>query len=154
MNFVLRANSTPDEAASWLRQFVRDFGLGFHLDTPLEDYRLPSGDDVFTSSECALLTASLERIFLILGDEAPYEICAHQGSAMLADRLGLKPPLEFNDSDVQHQLLESGTVDELSAWLSWNDSNRICDDHGPNIEERGLQSIEALRELMFRQISR
>lgn len=153
MNIVLPANSTHEDAAWWLRQLVQDVGLGFHLDTPPEDYRLPSGGDLFTSSECAAMSASLERLFVILGDESPYEICARESSVMLAERLGLKPPLEFNDPDVQHELFESGNVDELSMWLCWNGANSSCGDREVYLEELRMQPLETLREMMLDQIS-
>lgn len=154
MNLRLPIDATPDIGASWLRQLVRDFGLGFHPDIAPEDYTLPSGMKCFTSDQCDLLTASLERVFEILGDDLPYEICAGEASAMLAELRGIKPPLEFHDRNFQEQLLSNGTREELIAWLCWNDPNGTYTDRDSEIEDVEILPLEKARDIMLEQISR
>ena len=92
MNLVLSATATVDEAVLWLQQLIRDFGLGFHLDSAPADYVRPDGTDYFTPDECALLNQSLDHLFLILGEERPYDVCADVAFTLLAESQGLKPP--------------------------------------------------------------
>jgi hypothetical protein len=69
MNLVLPVAATPEEAVLWLRQLVRDFGLGFHLDSAPEDYVTPKGQPCFTAEQCAALNESLDHLFVILGED-------------------------------------------------------------------------------------
>lgn len=154
MNIVLPADATSDAAASWLRQLVRDFGLGFHPDTAPEDYIfLLSGENCFTSSQCDALSGSLDCLFEILGDERPYEIGAGESSAMLAESLGLKPPLEYNDPEFQQQLLCNGSLHEVMAWLSWNDPNGIYTDQDSLAEDRTPLTLHQARQILQQQIT-
>lgn len=67
-NPTLPGNADRDDCRRWYRQLVRDFGPGFHPDTPADDYvdakgrRLPT--DVTTA-----LDVSIDRAFTLLGDE-------------------------------------------------------------------------------------
>jgi hypothetical protein len=154
MILFLAADAQKESAASWLKQLVLDFGLGFHLDTRPEDYISTDGTKCFDSDECAVLTQSLINLFAILGDEMPYDICADQASAMFAESLGMKPPLEYHDPDFQNQLLRYGTREELIAWLCWNDPNGIYSDDDSIAEERLPLELDQAREIIRKQITR
>ena len=100
MNLVLSAAATPEEAVLWLRQLVRDFGLGFHLDSAPEDYVTPKGEPCFTAEQCAALNESLNHLFVILGEERPYDVCADEAFTLLAESQGLKLPATGDDPDI------------------------------------------------------
>jgi len=63
---------------------LRDFGPGFHPDTPPAEYVGPEGRAILSGAECAELGRSLDRLFEALGDAAPYEIGAVEAHVMLA----------------------------------------------------------------------
>jgi len=154
MNLYLAEGSPPSQAMLWLQQLVRDFGLGFHLDSAPEDYVQLNGQPVFTRDQSTVLMKSLERLFQILGDERPYEIGADISGALLAESRGLKPPLEYQDRAFQRQLLERGTRDELIAWLCWNDPDGIYTDRDSLLEDRPQLTLAEARQLLRRQLER
>ena len=154
MNLVLAADATRESAISWLEQLVRDFGTGFHLDSRPEDYDWPDGKRYFSSAECDVLNQSLNILFVILGEDMPYEICADQASAMLAESLGMKPPLEYHDPDFQQQLLRCGSREDLITWLCWNDPNGIYSDEDSIAEDRLPLELNQAREILYEQINR
>ena len=154
MNLHLPEGSTPDEARLWLQQLVRNFGLGFHLDTAPEDYVFPDGQSVFTCYQCTALTDSLERLFQILGDEQPYEIGADVACTLLAESRGFKPHLEYHDPVFQQELLRSGTRKQLIAWLCWNDPNGIYTDRDSLAGDRPPLTLAEARQIMRDQIER
>ncbi len=100
VNLVLPVAATPEEAVLWLQQLVRDFGLGFHLDSAPEDYVYSDGTDYFTPTECAALSESLGHLFVILGEERPYDVCADEAFTLLAESQGLKLPATGEDPDI------------------------------------------------------
>ena len=154
MKLSLPHNSTPDEAMRWLQQLVRDFGLGFHLDTEPGDYVRPDGQPSFTCDQCTELTVSMERLFSILGDERPYEIGADAACDLLAESRGMKPPLEYHDPVFQQELLSAGTREHLIAWLCWNDSNGIYTDRSSHADDRPPLTLAESRQIMREQIER
>ena len=100
MNLALPAAATAEEAVLWLQHLIRDFGLGFHLDSAPEDYVWPDGTDYFTPTECAAMNESLDQLFVILGEERPYDVCADEAFALLAESQGLKRPATGDDPDI------------------------------------------------------
>jgi hypothetical protein len=80
----LMPDTDVERCKEWLRKLCRDFGLGFHPDTPASDYvnteGLPLPPDVASALE-----DSLKRVFEILGDELPYVLGAEVATAMLAE---------------------------------------------------------------------
>ena len=100
MNLALPVAATPEVAVLWLRQLIRDFGLGFHLDSAPEDYVRPDGTDYFAPTECAALKESLDHLFVILGEERPYDVCADEAFTLLAESQGLKLPATGDDPDI------------------------------------------------------
>lgn len=97
MNLVLSAAATADEAVLWLHRLIRDFGLGFHLDSAPDDYLRPDGTAFFTTEDCAALNESLDHLFTILGEEKPYDVCADAACTLLAESQGLKSPAIRDD---------------------------------------------------------
>ena len=154
MNLILPEGSTPDEAMGWLRQLIRDFGLGFHLDSAPADYVFPDGRQVFTPDQCLELMNSLDRLFRILGDVRAYDIGAEVATALLAESLGWKPPLAYHDPEFQQHLLQAGTRDELIAWLCWSDPNGIYTDEASLAEDRPRLNLEDARQIMREQVER
>ncbi len=154
MKLSLPHNSTSDEAMRWLQQLVRDFGLGFHLDSSLEDYVQPDGRPFFTRDQCTELTASMDRLFSILGDQQPYEIGADVACTLLAESRGLKPPLHYHDPAFQQRLLSTGTREQLIAWLCWNDLNGIYTDETSLAEDRPQLTLAEARQILREQIER
>ncbi|MFO1044808.1 MAG: hypothetical protein U0941_23800 [Planctomycetaceae bacterium] len=148
MNLNLSEGSTPEEATVWLGQLVRDFGLGFHLDTAPAEYVFPGGRQVFTPDQCSELMKSLSRLFRILGEARVYDVGAEASTALLAESLGRKPPLEFHDPDFQQRLLHTGTREELIAWLCWNDPNGIYTDEASWAEDRPPLTLELARQIL------
>jgi hypothetical protein len=89
----------PDDAdeetcKEWLRKLCWDFGMGFHPDTPADDYiddqRRPLPPDLIDA-----LDDSMDRAFELLGDVV-YEVCAKVGELQLAQFLGI-PRLDYGD---------------------------------------------------------
>ena len=154
MNLSLPGNSTANDAMLWLRQLVRDIGLGFHPDSAPEDYVFPDGTPVFTRDQCAALMGSLARLFQILGNELPYEIGAEVASALLAESRGLRPPLHYHDPAFQQELLRAGTREQLIAWLCWNDPNGIYTDRASLAEDRPPLTLIQARQILREQIER
>ena len=148
MNLIHSEGSTPDEATVWLGQLVRDFGLGFHLDSAPAEYVFPDGRPVFTPDQCSELMHSLDRLFRILGDVRAYDSGADVTTSLLAESLGWKPPLEYHDLEFQQHLLQAGTRDELIAWLCWSDPNGIYTDEASLAEDRPRLSLEDARQIM------
>ena len=148
MNLILPEGSTPKEATVWLGQLIRDFGLGFHLDSAPAVYVFPDGQQVFTPDQCSELMNSLSRLFRILGDARAYDVGAEASTALLAESLGLKPPLEFHDPDFQQRLLQTGTREDLIAWLCWNDPNGIYTDEASWAEDRPPLTLELARQIL------
>lgn len=87
----LPADADEDGCKEWLRKLCRDFGLGFHPDTPASDYRnregLPLPPDVVSA-----LDDSLDRVFEILGDEAPYQLCCEVAEEQMPEMFGRPNP--------------------------------------------------------------
>ena len=154
MNLILPEGSAPDEATVWLGQLVRDFGLGFHLDSAPADYIFPDGRQVFTPDQCLELMHSLDRLFRILGDVRAYEIGAEVTTSLLAESLSWKPPFEYHDPDFQQHLLQAGTRDELIAWLCWNDANGFYTDDASFAEDRPPLNLGRARQIMRDQLER
>ena len=148
MNLNLPAGSTPEEATVWLGQLVRDFGLGFHLDSEPAEYVFPDGRQVFTADQCTELMNSLSRLVQILGDARAYDVGAEVSSVLLAESLGWKPPLEYHDPDFQQRLLQTGTREELIAWLCWNDPNGIYTDEASLAEDFPPLTLERARQIL------
>lgn len=78
----------PDEADAatcreWFRLACRQFGLGFHPDTPASEYVSDDGTPL-APEVAAALDASIERCFAVLGDEEPYEVCMAEFQQMIA----------------------------------------------------------------------
>jgi hypothetical protein len=82
----LPARADEEACKAWLRRLCRDFGLGFHPDTPASDYTngegLPFLPDVVTA-----LDDSMDRAFEILDNETLYTVCAEVAEIMLAEVL-------------------------------------------------------------------
>lgn len=70
----LSADASPGAAEKWLRELIRRFGPGFHLDTSPDQYVFPDGQQVLDSDEAMILEGSLRHLFLILGNVVPYQI--------------------------------------------------------------------------------
>ena len=79
-DFVLPENADSHTAALWLRQLYRTFGLGFHLDTPAEDYVDANGNSL-TDQQRQDLDRSIERLFDLLPD--PYAIACDEMERMM-----------------------------------------------------------------------
>ena len=154
MNLNLPGDSTPTEASIWLRQFVRDFGPGFHFDSAPEDYVFADGTPVFTRDQCTALTESLKRLFRILGNERPYEIGADVTCDLLAESRGLKPPPYYHDPVFRQELLRTGTREQLIDWLCWNDPNGIYTDRASLAEDHPLLTIAQAQQIMREQVER
>ncbi len=154
MKLHLPAGTTSAEALLWLQQLVRDFGLGFHLDSSPGDYARPDGQPFLSSDQCTELTESIQQLFSILGDERPYEIGADVASTLLAESRGLKPPLEYHDTEFQQQLLRTGTRKQLITWLVWNDPNGIYTDRSSLAEDRPPLTLVRAREILRDQMAR
>ena len=154
MNLVLPHDATSDTTAAWLQQLVRDFGLGFHLDTSPEDYFSPEGQPCFTPDECRVFGDSLARLFEILGDTLPYEIAAAAASTLLAESRGWKPPLHYHDPFFQRELLNTGTRAELIDWLCWNDPNGTYTDQDSVAADCAPLALAEARRIMLTQIER
>lgn len=154
MNFELPTNSTSDEVIEWLQRLVRDFGIGFHPDTPAEDYTTPTGSRSLTPDECVSLNRSIILLFSILGDELPYTICANEAKAILANRAGAKRPLHYHDPSFQQRLLRDGSREEVIEWLCWNDPNGTYTDVDSAAEDCPPLSIDQARQIMSDQIER
>lgn len=154
MNLNLPEGSTPEEATAWLGQIVRDFGLGFHLDSAPAEYGFPDGRQVFTADQCSELMNSLSRLFRILGEARAYDVGAEVSTALLAESLRLKPPLEYHDPEFQQRLLQTGTREELIAWLCWNDPNGIYADAASCAEDRPPLPLELARQILRDQRAR
>lgn len=79
----LPADADQEKCREWLRKLCRDFGLGFHPDSPADDYI--DGDGLpFPPAVVSALDESVNRAFELLGDEV-YDIGAEVGQAMLAE---------------------------------------------------------------------
>lgn len=78
----LPVNADDKECREWLQRTCRVFGLGFHLDTPASDYVFSDGR-TFTPSGAEELDQSINRVFEVLGEEEPYEVCADEFQAMM-----------------------------------------------------------------------
>ena len=153
MNTNLPKDATQETASIWLRQLVRDFGIGFHLDTRSRDYVGPDGASLFTESQCDVLESSINRLFEILGDDLPYDICADEALIMMAENRGMKPPIEYHDPDFQRRVLRNGTREDLINWLSWNDPNGIWTDHDSIVEDKSPLTLDDARQWMSKAIS-
>ena len=79
-------DATPDEARDWLRSITRDFGLGFHPDTRPEDYIDDHGRRL-SDVDIASMNVSLERVFALLGDTEPYDVCLDEARSVLIRNL-------------------------------------------------------------------
>ena len=81
---LLPAGVDEEGCKEWLRKLCRDFGLGFHPDTPASDYTnsegLPLPPDVV-----AALDDSMDRAFEILDEETLYTVCAEVAERTLAE---------------------------------------------------------------------
>ena len=152
MNLNLPDDSTPDTASTWLRQLVREFGGGFHLDTRAEDYTRDDGEQVFTGPESDILESSIDKLFAILGDELPYEIGADEAYAIQAESRGMRPPFENHDPEHQQRLLREGTRTELIDWLSWNDPNGVWTDEDSASEGKAPLTVADAREWMAKAV--
>lgn len=86
MDFVLRETAAPDDVRDWLRCLVRDFGLGFHLDTPADEYVADDGLRLLPPRAGEELDRSIDRVFAVLGDEEPYEVCSEEMYRMLVGK--------------------------------------------------------------------
>ena len=80
----LSSKATADDARDWLRSMVRDFGLGFHPDTQPEDYIDDDGRGL-PDDDIEALSVSLERVFTLLGDTEPYDVCFEEARTILND---------------------------------------------------------------------
>lgn len=78
----LNESATRQDAEIWLRQLVREFGPGFHPDTPPCEYVDAKGRTL-SDKDAEILSRSLDRVFRVLGDEAPYEISVEEARRML-----------------------------------------------------------------------
>ena len=72
-NPQLTQGADSEECERWLHQFVRDFGLGFHPDTPADEYVDDDGHPL-DAEIVKYLDESVARVFEILGDDRPCEI--------------------------------------------------------------------------------
>lgn len=83
----LPTDADEETCKAWLRKLCRDFGLGFHPDTPASDYTnwegLPLPPEVVTA-----LDDSIDQAFEILGDEVLYTVCAEVAEEMLTGLAG------------------------------------------------------------------
>jgi len=79
-DFVLPEDADRQAAELWLRQLYRDFGLGFHLDTPAQDY-VDSSGNTLTGQDCQDLNRSIERLFKLLPD--PYAVACDEMQKMM-----------------------------------------------------------------------
>jgi len=91
---------------------------------------------------------SLSRLFRILGDVRAYDVGSEASTALLAESLGLKPPLELHDPDFQQRLLQTGAREDLIAWLCWNDPNGIYTDEASRAEDRPPLTLERARQIL------
>jgi len=79
-DLILPGDANKDEAEQWLRRLYREFGLGFHLDTPAGDYVDQNGDGL-TEQQCKDLEDSIDRLFDLLPD--PYIIASDEMEKMM-----------------------------------------------------------------------
>jgi hypothetical protein len=79
----LPAGADEEACKEWLRRLCRDFGLGFHPDTPAADYIDGEGQSLPPEIVTAL-DDSIDRAFKILGDEI-YEVCGEVAEDMMAE---------------------------------------------------------------------
>lgn len=154
MNLGLPEDATAEQASAWLRQLVRDLGLGFHLDTRPDDFLFSNGTPCFTAEECSTLNRSLERLFTILGDVHADDIAADVSARLLAEALGWKPPLQYHDPGYQKHLLSDGTRDELIGWLIWNDPHGTYADPASVAEDHSPLTLDEARAILRDQIER
>ena len=80
LDFKLPEDANVQEAELWLRQLYRDFGFGFHLDTPACEYVDEEGNS-FTEQQCEDLDGSIDRLFDLLAD--PYAIAVEEMEKMI-----------------------------------------------------------------------
>lgn len=154
MNFDLPGDSSRRNAIRWLKQLIGHVGQGFHLDTAPNDYTSTEGNPLFTTSDCAILERSLDRLLEILGAEQPYEIGAQVIANQLCRNRGWKPPLQFHDPEYQRTLLHDGTRAQLISWLRWNDPNGSYTDRDLQADGHPPLTLDEARSLVRDQIER
>jgi hypothetical protein len=67
----------------WLRCACRRIGLCFHPDTQASEYVDGNGQALLSPVDAQALDDSIRRVFRILGDEEPYEVCATEAETMM-----------------------------------------------------------------------
>lgn len=154
MELRLPKEATSLQAIAWLKRFVHDFGLGFHLDTSPDDYSTPDGLRCFNADECRILEDSIHRLFKTLGDVLPYEVCAEEATVMLAELVHSKPPLKHHSPVFQQELLKSGTREQIIEWLCWNDPNGCYTDDDSASEGYSPLTLAQVRHIMDEQVRR
>lgn len=87
---MLAPDSDATDAEKWLRALIREFGIGFHPDTPPSEYVDPEGRPL-PSQDVDALEASLDLLFEVLGDESPYEMCLDEAHRMYGESLEEHP---------------------------------------------------------------
>jgi hypothetical protein len=154
MDLFLLDDAPPDQATRWSQRLIVDFGLGFHLDTRPEDYFQPNSRPALTADQCRTLEKSLERLFELLGETVPYDICADVARSIPAETRDWNPPRHFHDPVFQQQFLREATRDDLIAWLCWNDPHGIYTDADSLVESLPRVTLAAARELVREQVAR
>jgi hypothetical protein len=83
---------TVDDAKKWLETMLNELGMGFHPDTPTDDYVWDDGKRYFSKHQVRLLERQRAQVFAVL--EA-FDLDVYREGLRIARRLGLYP-LKFN----------------------------------------------------------
>lgn len=133
---------------------IRNVGAGFHPDEDFADYVVVGGDrdsqPTFTAEEAGRLNALREQCFAVSGDDF-YELglaCLQKGRPELGYLFR-----DFQDPEVQKQILADGTREEIIGWLMWNDPNGIYNDDHSLAEDRKPLTLDEARRCMKQALS-
>ena len=66
----------------------------------------------------------------------------------------MKPPFKFHLQAYQQQLLQTGTRDEIIAWLIWNDPNGYYSDADSAAADRASLKLDQARDILRSQVER
>lgn len=60
--------------------------------------------------------------------------------------------MSYHDEQVQQDILQNGTLEEVTAWLVWNDPNGCYTPEDCEAEDMEPMTLEGAREIMTMQI--
>jgi hypothetical protein len=72
---ALSRRPTLEESKEYVRRLTRWIGVGFHPDTPFEDYVKPDGSPLFIKTQCARLEREFARAHRII-TAAGIDVCS------------------------------------------------------------------------------